>query len=129
MNVRVIPDHVPAELVFDFDYTTATHNVPDPYAPLMDLDARGVPDFFFTPGGSLGRARRYDTIREIFQNHERFTTFPIVIPPIKDQPTQMIPLQVDPPDHQRYRRLMGPLYPGGRSIARRRAPRDGSRAN
>jgi cytochrome P450 len=111
MNARVIPDHVPPELVFDFDYTTATHNVPDPYAPLMDLDARGVPDFFYSPLlGGHWVARRYATVREIFQDHERFTTFPIVIPPIKDQPTRMIPLQVDPPDHQRYRRIMGPLF-------------------
>ena len=42
MLTRVVPNHVPAELVFDFDYISATHDKIDPHGALMELDAKGV---------------------------------------------------------------------------------------
>jgi cytochrome P450 len=111
MSTPRVPDHVPPELVFDFDYIQETSGREDPYEGLMALDRRGAPEFFYSPLlGGHWVARRYETVMEIFQDHRNFGTYPMVIPPIHDQPVRMIPIQSDPPDHARYRKIMGPLF-------------------
>ncbi|MGH6617142.1 cytochrome P450 [Sphingomonas sp.] len=111
MTQRVVPDHVPADLVFDFDYIQATHDVADPYQALMALDRNGYPDIFYSPLlGGHWVVRRYEDVFAIFRDHQGFTSYPIVIPEIQAQTERMIPIQIDPPDHKKYRRVLGPLF-------------------
>jgi cytochrome P450 len=112
MDARVIPPHVPKHLVFDFDYIAATKTAgSSPFPPLFALDEQGLPDIFWSPlHGGHWVTRRYAALNEIFRDHEHFSTHPMVIPPMKDQPVKMIPMEIDPPDHQRFRRVMGPLF-------------------
>jgi cytochrome P450 len=107
-----IPSHIPSALVYDFDYISATKNAgSDPFSPLLALDPCGAPDFFWSPLlGGHWVARRYADVIKLFQDHEHFATHPLSIPPMQGQPTKMIPLEIDPPDHQRYRQIMGRLF-------------------
>ena len=105
-----VPDHVPPHLVLDFDYRAATTGRPDPYEGLLALDRPEVPSFFYTPAnGGHWVARTYEHVSEIFRDHARFATYPSFIPPAPNQPP-MIPIQIDPPEHGRYKRLLGPLF-------------------
>jgi cytochrome P450 len=53
--------------------------------------------------------RRYALAREVFCDHERFTSWPLVIPPMKDR-RKLVPIELDPPEHTHYRRLLQPLF-------------------
>src|SRR4051812_22455779 len=81
MPARVIPDHVPKELIYDFDYTQATHHKADPHAALMELDEKGIPDIFYSPLlKGYWVTRRYRHLFEIFRDTENFGQFPSFIP-------------------------------------------------
>lgn len=106
-----IPDHVNPDVVFPFDYIVETNDVEDPFKVLEDLEARGAPEFFYTPhNGGHWVARSYDIIHSIFRDYEHFTTSPIVIPPIQGEARKLLPLEVNPPHHEKYRRILGPLF-------------------
>jgi cytochrome P450 len=110
MQPATIPQHVPPELVIDFDYKAATTGAPNPYVALLELERSGAPPFFYTPAhGGHWVARTYDLVSEIFRDYKRFGTYPSFIPPNANQPA-LIPIQIDPPEHTRYRRLLGPLF-------------------
>ena len=110
MVTRVIPDHVPKELVYDYDYTQATHHKTDPHAALMELDKKGVPDIFYSPLlKGYWVTRRYGHLFEIFRDPENFGQFPSFIPASEAWTEPLFPVEVDPPDHTRARRALGPL--------------------
>lgn len=110
MDVLEVPPHVPRELVMDFDYKAATSGQSDPYEALLALDEAGAPPLFYTPAqGGHWVARSYEDVSEIFRDYKSFGTYPSFIPPNPNQPP-MIPIQIDPPEHGRYKRLLGPLF-------------------
>ncbi len=105
----LIPNHIPENLVFDFDYIKDVEGV-DPYKNMERLLEEDVPDFLYTPAyGGHWIATRYEDIQAILKDHENFTSFPILIPAL-DQDRPLIPQQIDPPDHQNYRRILGPMF-------------------
>lgn len=109
-----IPAHVDPEIVFPFDYIVETSGVDDPFTVLKNLEARGAPAFFYTPhNGGHWVARTYDVIHSIFRDYEHFTTSPIVIPPIKGEARKLLPLEINPPHHEKYRKILGPLFTPG----------------
>jgi cytochrome P450 len=110
MDRTNIPPHVPSGLVVDFDYKATAAGASDPYAGLLQLERSGVPPLFYTPAhGGHWVASSYDFVSEIFRDYKRFGTYPSFIPPNPNLPP-LIPIQIDPPDHTRYRRLLGPLF-------------------
>ena len=106
-----IPAHIPDNLVFEFDYLKETDDVISPFQVYTGLGDRGAPDFFYTTSyGGHWVARNFKLIRDIYRDHERFTTLPTMsIPPVEGM-RLMAPLQIEPPDHQKYRRVLGPLF-------------------
>ncbi|TMC12030.1 MAG: cytochrome P450 [Chloroflexi bacterium] len=50
---------------------------------------------------------RYDDVRAVCQNPDLFSS---ADPSIRSQPVRVIPLDVDPPDHGRYRRFLNPYF-------------------
>ncbi len=106
-----IPAHIPDSLVFEFDYLKETDDVSCPFHVYTGLSERGAPDFFYTPSyGGHWVAGNFELIREIYRDHERFTTLPTMsIPPVEGM-RLMAPLQIEPPDHQKYRRVLSPLF-------------------
>ena len=105
-----IPAHIPNTLVFDFDYISETAAHSNPFNGFKELLSKKPPEVFFTPHyGGHWVACSYRAIQEIYRDHENFTSTPILIPAIEVE-AHLIPQQIDPPDHGRYRRILGPLF-------------------
>jgi cytochrome P450 len=53
---------------------------------------------------------RLDDIVQVAQHPEVFSSFPADTPPDPRHKTRLVPMEVDPPDHRRYRRILEPLF-------------------
>ena len=104
------PDHVPADLIVDFDFFHTPEGLTDPVQIWHDLVRRGVPPIFYTPrNGGHWVFLKYSDIVEGYRNHEIFSTYQTPIPPIEPFPV-MQPQGVDPPDHNVFRKLLAPMF-------------------
>lgn len=113
-----VPDHVPPELVVDFDYLHPPGiEEGDVYTAWKKL--HDGPDIVWTPcnGGHwiLTRGEDIRYVQEHFEifSHEVFTI------PRGSSPIRMPPLTVDPPLHARYRAILNPFFTPSR-VARMR---------
>ena len=104
------PDHVPAELIHDFDFFEIPAGVSDPVQIWHGLVRQGVPPIFYTPrNGGHWVFLRYPDIVEGYRNHELFSTHQAPIPPIEPFPV-LQPNGVDPPEHDVFRKILAPLF-------------------
>ncbi|AEG51164.1 Camphor 5-monooxygenase [Sphingobium chlorophenolicum L-1] len=106
------PDHVPADLVRDFniyDVPGAAEDVQAAYAAIQQAN----PDIFWTPhNGGHWVATRGEDIMAMQRDYHHFSHKHIVLPPMPEGTQRQIPLEMDPPEHARYRRpLMQSLMP------------------
>jgi cytochrome P450 len=102
--VAPVPDHVPTDRVFRFDFRNDAGIRQDPWRTLAGLD--NLPDIFFSPDlGGYWVVTRAALIDQVFADHTRFTATSLAIPKI-DNPIQLIPNHFDPPIHTSYRKLM-----------------------
>jgi cytochrome P450 len=74
-----------------------------------------APGVFWSPksmdGDGSWFVTSYELCREVLQQHKRFTTTMDFAPGINNAwPRRLIPLELDPPDHQQYRSLLTPLF-------------------
>ena len=107
-----IPDHVPPELVHHVGITEAPEFLADPYAFFKKLSADYPPIFYSvgSHGGSWHFLKHADAFRmlrdaEYFSN-EGGTPFPRD----PDDPFKFIPIEIDPPDHRKYRAILDPVF-------------------
>lgn len=105
------PANVPAELVRDFnlyDIPGSSEDVQAAYARFQD-----GPDIFWTPhNGGHWVATRGEDILAMQRDYKHFSHQHIVLPPMPSGTPRQIPLEIDPPEHARYRRpLMQALVP------------------
>jgi len=99
-----VPDHVPAERVFRFDFRNDAALRSDPWGYLATL--KDLPDIFFSPDlGGYWVVTRTPLIDDVFSRHDLFTATSLAIPKI-DSPIRLIPNHYDPPDHTAYRKLL-----------------------
>ncbi|HUD90345.1 cytochrome P450 [Sphingobium sp.] len=104
------PDHVPKELIVDFDFFDVPEDVSDPVDIWHGLARRGAPPIFYTPrNGGHWVFLRYADIVEGYRNHEIFSTRGAQIPPIEPFPV-LQPNGVDPPEHDVFRKLLAPMF-------------------
>ena len=104
------PDHVPAELMVDFDFFHIPEGVTDPAEIWHGLVARDAPRIFYTPhNGGHWVFLDYHDIAEAYRNHGLFSTYQTPIPPIEPFPVVQ-PQGVDPPAHKVFRSLLAPLF-------------------
>ena len=104
------PDHVPAELVVDFDFFQVPEGVSDPAQIWHDLLRKGAPPIFYTPrNGGHWVFLRYADIVEAYRNHENFSTRGAQIPPLEPFPV-LQPNGVDPPEHDVFRKILAPMF-------------------
>ena len=104
------PDHVPAELIVDFDFFHVPDHVSDPAQIWHDLVRRGAPPIFYTPrNGGHWVFLRYADIVEGYRNHELFSTHQSPVPPLAPFPI-LQPNGVDPPEHDVFRKLLAPMF-------------------
>lgn len=115
MNASVavgIPDHVPDELVHDFDYFLPG-GVPGPLprATIARQLHENVPDIFYTPrnGGHWIITRAGDGL-EVQTNYEVFSSAPDVNAWKSQLGARFIPLHYDPPEHGPLRRMFNVFF-------------------
>lgn len=106
---RVIPPHVPADLVFDFDIYADTRVGSDVHQTYSAAIAN-APDVFWAPqNGGHWMAQRMDAISAIATDPEHFSVREMQIPRVPNPPF-FIPLSLDPPENLPYRRAMAPMF-------------------
>ena len=119
---QAIPDHVPEELVFPLDVNTHPELETNPFKVLANLH-KNAPPIFFNPVPSQGvggwSISDGAIIKEVLQSPEMFsskngTGFSFLL----GQELDLIPLEIDPPEHRNYRSNFNvPLSP--REVAKR----------
>lgn len=107
------PDHVPRELVMDFDGYRPMHGEATYHEAYARGHAKGVPDVFWSPynGGHWIIASR-EYLAEAFADYSRFTSsqgasVDKVMQP--DEP-RLAPIELDPPLQQTFRKLFSPAF-------------------
>lgn len=102
---------IPSALITDFDIVTDAALMKDPHGRLIEALVDDPRDIMFAPNnGGLWIVTNYDWGHEILSNPEVFGSFPIGVPANFEQRPRLIPLESAPEDHQRYRRLLLPIF-------------------
>ncbi|MEX3689431.1 cytochrome P450 [Paraburkholderia sp. BR14263] len=102
-----VPDHVPRELVVDFDYMNPPGAQDDVHLAWKSLHAG--PDIVWSPYyGGHWIATRGEDIEAMQKDHTRFSHQSVNIPPLNE--SRLVPLELDPPEHTAYRNLITPAF-------------------
>jgi cytochrome P450 len=114
-----IPDHIPPELVHDFNILAAAADDQDPFVAIHDLHQRNLPHIFWTRhNGGHWVALNSKAIADAMQDPATFSSErPFVPDQFNDGMTFFVPLMTDPPDHAGYRAIVQPLFSPGRIAA------------
>jgi len=109
-----IPSHVPPELVWDVDYDSFCREGDDPFLAAARLHDQppiiyGTRVFF---GGPAWIPTSHALIEEIFLHPEIFSSRrpPSAVQGLDDVNWRMIPFELDPPEHGKYRRILQPYF-------------------
>ena len=107
------PSHVPPELVWNHSFDRFTAEGDDPFAATARLHDQ--PPLIWSPDASYGRpgwiATRYDIISEIFIDHEHFSAERKgMIADLVGENVRLNPIEIDPPAHHGYRRILNPFF-------------------
>ncbi|HEX8056644.1 MAG TPA: cytochrome P450 [Novosphingobium sp.] len=103
------PDHVPPELVVDYDTFTVDAPDGDFAAAMVRLRDSGVPALFWTQrNGGHWVATDSSYVRRILEDADTFSSRAMRVPKAANPVPPIIPLMLDPPEHHKYRRLIGP---------------------
>ncbi len=109
-----IPAHVPAHLVSDFKPDESADYRRDPYAVYARLRKEMPPIFYNLANGFRDEncwvVTRADDCREVLQTPELFTTTVGYGGQQPSWPRRLLPLEVDPPEHGKYKGLLAPLF-------------------
>ena len=109
MTNQTIPDHIPGELVRDFDYFNIEPVDGDIHLGWKKWQDE-APEIFWTPhSGGHWVATRGADIETMFNDPVRFSSIVANIP--KDaKPFRLPLLEYDPPEHQGHKALLAPLF-------------------
>lgn len=102
-----IPEHVPAELVVDFDYMAAPadQDVYEWWASIQEY-----PEIFYTPrNGGHWVLTRHEAIADVLADYHRFSSRRQTVP-AAGKPFSLPPIETDPPLHGDFRRLIAPWF-------------------
>lgn len=114
------PDHVPDALVYDFDIHADPALLADPHARILDM-VRNAPPVFWTPrnGGGwvvLSHAANYEASRDTetfsseFVPQEQMKAMLASLPPGAPHIPQPVPINLDPPEHTKYRQPLQKVF-------------------
>jgi cytochrome P450 len=116
-----IPDHVPPELVREFQFDKAPGIDVDCFNAVLN-QVRDWPEIFYAPNSRRGKntwvVTRHDLIREVYQTPDLFSShrngdFASVI----GEDWLALPLEADPPVHAGWRMLLNPIFAPARMKA------------
>lgn len=108
-----LPESVPSELVWDHDFDTFTLEGDDPFVSIARLQDGppviwGTEANFKRPGWIFTRD---DVIREAFIDYEHFSSErPGMIADMLGEPILLNPIEIDPPRHHQYRKILNPFF-------------------
>jgi cytochrome P450 len=110
----MLPEHVPADLVREISLAYSPEFLADPYRLLSSMH-ENYPPVFYTPGGGANPAqwmftKHADCLR-ILREADTFTskgTTPFPRDP--DDWFWFIPVEIEPPEHRKYRNLLDPFF-------------------
>ena len=110
-----IPDHVPPSLVRPFPYIFGMTTPEDPFGDWATAIHEG-PDIFYAPHAYPGGTpswivRRMDDLRKIYMDTDTFSSkdFSPFAKLVGESWTNL-PVEIDPPDHAKYRAFINPLF-------------------
>ena len=110
-------------LVYPFEQVFAKGFDVDPWEVFRQVKAEAPPVFYSPLSYSRDRGMWYVTtsedVRTVFQDYSRFTTS-FDYSAGGEMARRMLPLELDPPDHNKYRSLLTPLFSPRPSIGSRR---------
>ena len=102
-----VPAHVPASRVVDFDVYHPTGIEDGYHQAWMRLHAEGVPDLVWTPhNGGHWIATRGHMIRQFLNDPEHFSARVMIVPKEAGMEHKLVPMNMDPPEHTPYRRVL-----------------------
>ena len=123
-EATIIPDHVPPDLVSDFNFYTspgmAAQAGGDPHLALKAL--RDGPRIFYAPNNTRDLQGTWvlthiEDMREVLQNSEVFSSHRAIFSSAVGETWPMIPLELDPPMHTAFRSMLNPLLSPKRVVA------------
>ena len=115
-EVQAVPDHVPPKLVGDFNIYTGPGMEPtpmgDPHAAISILLAG--PPIFYAPGNTRNGEGTWVVVqaqdqRSVLQDGEAFSSNRNIFASALGEEWPLIPLEIDPPEHGKWRSLLNPL--------------------
>ena len=102
-----VPDHVSHDRVVDFDYMNPPGATEDVHLAWKALHAGA--DIVWSPYyGGHWIATRGDDIEAMQKDHTHFSHHSVNIPSLSQ--VQLVPLELDPPEHSAYRNLITPSF-------------------
>jgi cytochrome P450 len=108
MPTEHIPQHIPARLVRDFDHVSGPEVSTDAFGVFRNAPKERI---FFSPrNGGYWVLTKTEDIREALQHPELFSSSLTGIPAQPVRREKLIPLELDPPEHQSYRRVLAPHF-------------------
>src|SRR5579859_7873207 len=107
------PSHVPAAAVYDFDFFRDPAYLADPHRRVLEL-VRSAPPVFWTPrngghwmflshGAVFKASRDTQSFTSQFLSEAQMKAFVAQLPPGTPHIPQAVPINLDPPDHTKYR--------------------------
>lgn len=106
-----LPEHVAPEQVFNFDIYQPIEGDDDYQSWFRKLQASGVPDIFWTTrNGGHWVVMRGEDFNYFLKTPELYSSRINVVPRERLLPIVSKPIQLDPPDHTRYRQLLAPAF-------------------
>lgn len=108
-----VPEHVPAELVWDHVYDHFSEELDDPFTSVARL--HDGPPLVWCTNVAFGRpgwiATRYDAISDVFTDWENFSAERDgMIAQMLGENVRLNPIEIDPPAHHGYRRILNPFF-------------------
>jgi cytochrome P450 len=107
-----VPDHIPGELVVDIGHMFSPEFLTDPYEFYAGIHDR-CPPIFYNPGfytGNTWVTIKHATALHALRNSEHFQSGTVgAFPREETNWYDMIPQEIDPPQHRKYRNIIDPM--------------------
>ena len=125
MNMTV-PDHVPPELVYDYDVYAPGPPGSDFFVELYKLKQTAPPVFWTRCNGGHWSATDAGLVAQVLKDSANFSSRMLVVPRGNNPPEGFVPIFLDPPEHTKYRthlsvalsrKAVAELAPGVRDLA------------
>lgn len=105
-----VPEHVPAHLVYEFCHNTDTGLLKDPLQRFKELSDKFPDGLFYSPLlGGFWVTTNYKNYTDVALNAEVYSSKEAVIPSTNGA-YRLIPINIDPPEHAKYRQVLAKQF-------------------